>query len=165
MFQKLRHSVTCNHVKSCTKYGRPDQFQRELTQDALIDHHGIEIALPSGGLLTKNTIIWTNSMCSVSLSTRWLDQEIPVCKPGYATMYIGYVTLILIFTVMSRHIWQVFCTINRDSKNITDYPRFSIDNLSFLIEKLEILIENLGFSAIFQDFQPIFQDFQIPVVS
>ena len=30
-FQKLRHSDTCNQVKSCTKHGRPDQSQRELT--------------------------------------------------------------------------------------------------------------------------------------
>ena len=25
LFQKLRYSDTCNHVKSCTKYGRPKQ--------------------------------------------------------------------------------------------------------------------------------------------
>ena len=31
MFQKLRHSDTCNQAKSCTKHGRPDQSQRELT--------------------------------------------------------------------------------------------------------------------------------------
>ena len=31
MFQKLRHSVTCNQVKSCTKHGRPVLSQRELT--------------------------------------------------------------------------------------------------------------------------------------
>ena len=29
--QKLRHSDTCNQVKSCTKHGRPDQSQQELT--------------------------------------------------------------------------------------------------------------------------------------
>ena len=29
--QKLRHPDTCNQVKSCTKRGRPDQSQRELT--------------------------------------------------------------------------------------------------------------------------------------
>ena len=29
MFQKIRHSGTCNQVKSCTKHGRPDQSQRE----------------------------------------------------------------------------------------------------------------------------------------
>ena len=28
---KLRHSDTCNRVKSCTKHGRPDQYQRKLT--------------------------------------------------------------------------------------------------------------------------------------
>ena len=27
---KLRHSDTCNQVKSCTKHGRPDQSQRKL---------------------------------------------------------------------------------------------------------------------------------------
>ena len=31
VFQKLRHSDTCNKVKSCTKYDRPDQSQWELT--------------------------------------------------------------------------------------------------------------------------------------
>ena len=31
VFQKLRHSDTCNRVKSCTKHGRPDQSQRKLT--------------------------------------------------------------------------------------------------------------------------------------
>ena len=31
VIQKLRHSVTCNQVKSCTNHGRPDQSQRELT--------------------------------------------------------------------------------------------------------------------------------------
>ena len=31
MFHKLRHSDTCNQVKSCTKHGRPNQSQRELT--------------------------------------------------------------------------------------------------------------------------------------
>ena len=31
VFQKLRHSDTCNQVKSCTKDGKPDQSQRELT--------------------------------------------------------------------------------------------------------------------------------------
>ena len=31
MFQKLRHSNTCNEDKSCTKYGWPDQSQRKLT--------------------------------------------------------------------------------------------------------------------------------------
>ena len=31
MFQKLQQSDTCNQVKSCTKHGRPDQSQRELT--------------------------------------------------------------------------------------------------------------------------------------
>ena len=30
MFQKLRHSDTCNQVKSCTKHGRPNQSQRKL---------------------------------------------------------------------------------------------------------------------------------------
>ena len=31
VFQKLRPSNTCNQVKSCTKHGRSDQSQRELT--------------------------------------------------------------------------------------------------------------------------------------
>ena len=31
VFQKLRHSDTCKQVESCTKHGRPDQSQRELT--------------------------------------------------------------------------------------------------------------------------------------
>ena len=31
MFQKLRHSDTCNQVKKCIKHGRSDQSQRELT--------------------------------------------------------------------------------------------------------------------------------------
>ena len=31
VFQKLRHSDTCNQVKSCIKHGRPDQSQRKLT--------------------------------------------------------------------------------------------------------------------------------------
>ena len=31
MFQTLRHSNTCNQVKRCTKPGRPNQSQRELT--------------------------------------------------------------------------------------------------------------------------------------
>ena len=31
LFQTLWHSDTCNQVKSCTKQGRPDQSQRELT--------------------------------------------------------------------------------------------------------------------------------------
>ena len=30
VFQKLRHSDTCNQVKSCTKYGRPDKSQRDF---------------------------------------------------------------------------------------------------------------------------------------
>ena len=29
--KKLRHSDTCNQVQSCTKHGRPDQTQQELT--------------------------------------------------------------------------------------------------------------------------------------
>ena len=31
MIQNLRYSDTCNKVKSCTKHGRLDQSQRELT--------------------------------------------------------------------------------------------------------------------------------------
>ena len=31
VFQKLQHSDTCSQVKSCTKHGRPNQFQRKLT--------------------------------------------------------------------------------------------------------------------------------------
>ena len=31
MFQKLRHADTCNQVKRCTKYSRPNQSQRKLT--------------------------------------------------------------------------------------------------------------------------------------
>ena len=31
MFQNLRHSDTCDQVKSCTKRGRSGQSQRELT--------------------------------------------------------------------------------------------------------------------------------------
>ena len=31
MFQNGRHSDTCNQIKICTKYGRPDQSQRKLT--------------------------------------------------------------------------------------------------------------------------------------
>ena len=31
MFQNLRHSNTCNQVKSCTKHGRLDKSQRKLT--------------------------------------------------------------------------------------------------------------------------------------
>ena len=31
VLQKLRHSDTFNQVESCTKHGRPDQSQRELT--------------------------------------------------------------------------------------------------------------------------------------
>ena len=36
VLQKFQHSDTCNHVKSCTKHGRPNQSQRKLTV-ALMD--------------------------------------------------------------------------------------------------------------------------------
>ena len=39
MFQKLRHSDTCNQVKSCTKHGRPDQSQRELNVALIMNYH------------------------------------------------------------------------------------------------------------------------------
>ena len=42
MFQKLQQSDTCNPVKSCTKHGRPDQSQRELTV-ALTKHTSMKI--------------------------------------------------------------------------------------------------------------------------
>ena len=66
--------------------------------------------------------------------------------------------------ILRKVLWQAFfCTINRNSKNIADITRFSIDNPRFSIEKLGISIENLGFSAILKVFQPTFQDFQILV--
>ena len=48
MFQKLRHSDTCNEVKTCTKHGRPDQSQRELTVALLenLKEHNL-ICLPN----------------------------------------------------------------------------------------------------------------------
>ena len=58
MFKILRHSDTCNLVKSCTKHSRPDLSQQKLTE-ALTSHFFFNYDIRDFAILCLNLIpIW-----------------------------------------------------------------------------------------------------------
>ena len=52
----------------------------------------------------------------------------------YSVSHLVRTNFITDFVRFIGRLWQVFCTINQDSKNIAHIPRFSIDNLKKNLE-------------------------------